>query len=985
VLPAVAASERPTLPDYELLRLIGRGSYGDVWLARGVTGAYRAVKIVWRARFPDAQPYEREFKGLTEFAAISLEESRQLALLHVSRTPDFFYYVMELADDRTRGREIDPATYAPRTLKDSVAHGAALPAADVLRLAVDLTQALAGLHARGLVHRDIKPSNIIFVSGVPKLADIGLVATASAALTFVGTEGYVPPEGPGAPAADVYSLGKVLYELATGLERTDYPRLPADLHARPDRKELLELNEIILRACAPHPENRYRDAATLLDELRLLQAGKSVRRLRTAERRLSGALRLAGALAVVAAVAGTGAWLENRRASAAEVERDALRRRTHHFAQISQARSALEEGDFQGARRLLAAASPRHGEIDLRGIEWHLLSRQARGDDSLVLRDGGPAILSVHASPDRSIYAVHDSSDLITLYDATSHTALMRIPQAPSCVGFSSDGAWLLGTRTFPIGQAQRWSVSTGESDITAPASPRFRPLGPRGEDEIIGYSEARRSPEDGHVEPGAVIVWNFSRGEVTSRIALGDKPSGRGWEFFRSAADRHKDHLALALMSGRQHEGVFRLVVLELSQGQRLHDAILDGFLPSFMRWSETSSTPRLSISDDAQAQQAIFAADTRTWHVERTTAAPGARRYDWAGVDLQAYTLGNEIALKPNAPDGPVQIKRGHGGPLNHAVWVDRDALVTSTNTGELRVWRLRDQTREGLKSALIWNSRGATTSAVFDTRTDLLFVPAADGTVAALDRASLEPRLHLPELQRPAAISHELLWGIATGGKHLAAWDPRRGIVRRTNPGAAVITHVVYAPGRDTLFYLTAAGELHRLDTAIDRPSELVQTGVVNAWALEVDSAATTLWFADNRQRVHCMDSTTGKMRWSVTLPSLASSLRLAAKLDELVIALENGEVHLRDAATGALRKSIAAGKSPLQTISLTREPARILGADRQGTVHVINPEFGATVAKIPAIEGEPAQFSTVSPDGAALALISKSGRLQVLPLR
>lgn len=94
------------IADLELIRLIGSGSYGDVWLARGVTGAFRAVKVVWKKRFQDVRPYEREFEGITRFATISLREPSQLALLHAGRNEaeGYFYYVMELADDLERGR-----------------------------------------------------------------------------------------------------------------------------------------------------------------------------------------------------------------------------------------------------------------------------------------------------------------------------------------------------------------------------------------------------------------------------------------------------------------------------------------------------------------------------------------------------------------------------------------------------------------------------------------------------------------------------------------------------------------------------------------------------------------------------------------------------------------------------------------------------------------------------------------------------------------
>ncbi len=276
---ATAADGTPDIADYEMLRVIGRGSYGDVWLARGLTGIVRAIKVVWRDRFADAGPFEREFKGLKEFAAISLGESIQMALLHIGRNDDegYFYYVMELADDADRGRDIVPASYVPLTLTEARKRRGRLPAAECVNIGVELSRVLAGLHKRGLIHRDIKPSNVIFVGGVAKLADIGLVTPTSDASTFVGTEGFVPPEGPGSPSADVYALGKLLYELSTGLDRQEFPKLPAEVRRLPDSEALFELNEIIIRACEREAASRYSDGAAFLSDLLALQAGSSMR------------------------------------------------------------------------------------------------------------------------------------------------------------------------------------------------------------------------------------------------------------------------------------------------------------------------------------------------------------------------------------------------------------------------------------------------------------------------------------------------------------------------------------------------------------------------------------------------------------------------------------------------------------------------------------------------------------------------------------
>jgi len=264
----------PKIPDHRLLRRIGRGSYGEVWLARGVTGAYRAVKVVFRSDFEDDRTFEREFEGIRAFEPVSRSHPGLMHVLHIGRQDDegFYYYVMELADDVQGGSGTYEVEYEPRTLRSDLNRHIRLSPDQCIEIAASLADTLAYLHGQGLTHRDIKPSNVIFVGGSPKLADIGLVAR-HGQRTYVGTEGFVPPEGPGTPGADIYSLGMVAYEISTGMDRLQFPELPTGL---PDehRPRWLQLNDVICRACEADPKARYSKASEMAEDLSALAARK---------------------------------------------------------------------------------------------------------------------------------------------------------------------------------------------------------------------------------------------------------------------------------------------------------------------------------------------------------------------------------------------------------------------------------------------------------------------------------------------------------------------------------------------------------------------------------------------------------------------------------------------------------------------------------------------------------------------------------------
>src|SRR5689334_3982955 len=103
----------PVVPDHMLLRKIGKGAYGEVWIGRNIMGTWRAVKVVYRDSFGSSRPFDREFQGIQKFEPVSRAHESQIDVLHVGRNDaeGYFYYVMELADDCVSGRDIVAEAY----------------------------------------------------------------------------------------------------------------------------------------------------------------------------------------------------------------------------------------------------------------------------------------------------------------------------------------------------------------------------------------------------------------------------------------------------------------------------------------------------------------------------------------------------------------------------------------------------------------------------------------------------------------------------------------------------------------------------------------------------------------------------------------------------------------------------------------------------------------------------------------------------------
>ena len=194
---------------YTILRRLGEGGMGEVYLARSPGGRKVAVKII-RTEYLDDPQFRARFR--TE-------------VLAARRVSGAFTAAVVDADPDARIPWLATAYVDGPTLDDHIAEHGPLPAAELRKLAAGLAEALASVHTAGVVHRDLKPGNIMLAADGPRLIDFGISRAIEAHSQLggrgpAGTPGYIAPErltgGEASAASDVFSLGAVLCFAASG-------------------------------------------------------------------------------------------------------------------------------------------------------------------------------------------------------------------------------------------------------------------------------------------------------------------------------------------------------------------------------------------------------------------------------------------------------------------------------------------------------------------------------------------------------------------------------------------------------------------------------------------------------------------------------------------------------------------------------------------------------------------------------------------------